>query len=137
MPISNYTTTIDSMKTVGEVQKMLIEHDATKIMVESQDKIPTGITFQIGDITYRLPANWQGVLKVLERDPKVEKKYKNKEQAQRTTWRIILYWVEAQMAIIEAEAATVEEVFLPYAVLKNGNTVYQEFKSNNFKQLGQ
>jgi len=136
MPISNYTTKIDSMKTVGEIQKMLMEHDATKIMVESANKIPVGVTFQIGPATYRLPANWQGVLKVLIKDPSVPKSLRTDEQALRVTWRILRDWVEAQVAIIEAEAASVDQVFLPYAILKNGNTVYEEFQ-NNPKMLGQ
>ena len=44
----------------------------------------------------------------------------NEQQAQKVAWRIIKDWVEAQMAIVEAQMADVAEVFLPYAVTNTG-----------------
>ena len=35
------------------------------------------------------------------------------QQANRTAWRIIKEWILAQMALIETEMVSVEEVFLP------------------------
>ena len=67
----------------------------------------------------------------MDRDKKVPGSLKNKEQALRVSWRIIKEWVEAQMAIIEAGQAELSEVFLPYAVTKDGDTVYQKLKSGN------
>ncbi|MFN6559978.1 MAG: hypothetical protein RMY28_009240 [Nostoc sp. ChiSLP01] len=45
-------------------------------------------------------------------------------------------WVEAQMAVIEAGLATLPEVFLPYAILPSGQTVYDAINQNGLKALG-
>jgi hypothetical protein len=139
MPISNYTTKVDSMNSVAEIQKILMNHDADKIMVEYQDKMPVALTFQVktakGFISFKLPANWEGVLRALTKDGGVPKASKNKAQALRIAWRILRDWVEAQMAMIEAELTSVDQVFLPYALTKTGNTVYEDFNTDNFLKL--
>lgn len=38
--------------------------------------------------------------------------------------------VEAQMAILESEMVTLDEIFLPYMIDKSGRTVYQLFATN-------
>ncbi|MFL9844718.1 hypothetical protein [Flavobacterium rhizosphaerae] len=139
MPISNYTTKIPTHKTISEIQQMLAAHGAQKIMVEYKDKDPSDITFQIdtakGNISFRLPANWQGVLNAMGKDEKVPRALRKKDQAQRVSWRIIRDWVEAQTAIIQAELASIDQVFLPYALTKGGKTVYDSINDKNFLML--
>lgn len=139
MPILNYSTQIDSMKTIGEVQKVLVSHGAKKIITDfDDDGTPKALTFQLSVkdqvVAYSLPANWNGVLKAMEKQ-KVPKKFINKEQAIRISWRILKDWVEAQMAIVESELAGMAEVFLPYTVMKTGNTLYQEIESGSLKRM--
>lgn len=50
-------------------------------------------------------------------------------QAERTAWRNIRDWVLAQMAIIEAGMAQMDEVFLPYLTDHAGKTLYQVYQS--------
>ncbi len=45
-------------------------------------------------------------------------------------WRIVFNWVQAQIAIIEAEQADIATVFLPYAVMTNQKTVSENFLSD-------
>lgn len=134
MAILNYTTKIDSIKTIGEITKCLVDHGATKIVCDYKDSIPIAVTFGIfindNLVAYSLPANYSGVLKAMERNKKVPRSMVNKEQAIRVSWRIVKDWVEAQMAIVEAELADMAEVFLPYAVTKSGNTLYAHIKDN-------
>jgi len=135
MAILNYTTKIDSIKTIGEITKCLVEHGAKKIVSDyDDDGVPIQVTFQISIndnmVFYALPANYGGVLKAMDKNKKVPRSMVNKEQAIRVSWRIIKDWVEAQMAIVEAQLADMAEVFLPYAVTKNGNTLYNEIKNN-------
>jgi hypothetical protein len=59
------------------------------------------------------------------------------EHARDVSWRIIKDWVEAQMAIIETCMVTTARVFLPYAVTKNGQTVYEYFAGNTQLLLGE
>ena len=43
-------------------------------------------------------------------------------------WRITKDWVEAQMAIVEVRMASLEQVFLPYIIAKQGQTVYEVWR---------
>jgi len=137
--ILNYTTKIDPIKTIGEIQKILVSHGARKIVSDyDDDGTPCGLTFQLivrDQVTaYSLPANWKGVLRAMEKQ-KVAKSLQNKDQAVRVSWRIVKDWVEAQMAIVESELAGMAEVFLPYTVMKTGNTLYQEIESGSLNKL--
>lgn len=44
-------------------------------------------------------------------------------QAERTAWRIVLSWVEAQIAIVESGMVSMEEVFLLYLLTDSKSTV--------------
>ena len=57
-------------------------------------------------------------------------------QAVRTAWRIVKDWVEAQMALVKTQMATTQEVFLPYAVMKDGRTLSQHVETNPGFLLG-
>lgn len=135
MAILNYTTKVDSTKTIGEITGCLVKHGATKIVSDYEDGIPVSVMFSISmpngtPVFYSLPANYNGVLKAMEKSKSVSRSLCTKEQAIRVSWRILKDWIEAQMAIVEAELADMAEVFLPYAVTKNGNTLYTELKNN-------
>jgi hypothetical protein len=64
--------------------------------------------------------------------------------ARKVAWRIIKDWVAAQLALIEAEQATLAQVFLPYCVMQHGDgiseavTMYDRFleEVSNQRQLG-
>lgn len=139
MAILNYTTSIDSEKTIGEIQKCLVKHGATKIVTDYANGLPSSVTFClfINDnmVGFKLPANYDGVLKSMNKDPKVPSRLCTKEQALKVSWRIVKDWVEAQMAIVEAQLADVAEVFLPYAITKSGTTLYREIQENGMKLL--
>jgi len=138
MAILNYTTKIDSIKTIGEIQQILVSHGAKKIVSDyDDDGVPVNVTFCLivrDQMTaFSLPANYAGVLRAMEKNKKVPRNLCTKEQAVRVAWRIVKDWVEAQMAIVEAEVAEMAEVFLPYTVTKSGNTLYKEIENGGFK----
>nr|WP_299488636.1 hypothetical protein [uncultured Allomuricauda sp.] len=139
MAILNYTTSIACEKTIMEIQKCLVGHGATKIVTDYTGEVPTAVTFCLvlnGNLSaFALPANYSGVLKAMKGDKKVPRRLLTDEQALKVSWRIIKNWVEAQMAIVEAELADVAEVFLPYAITKNGTTLYKEIQSNGIPLL--
>jgi hypothetical protein len=133
LAILNYTTEIAASKTIGEVQSLLVKAGARKIMTDYDDEgNPTTISFLVatlwGDRGFILPANIESVYKVLTRQAsqrKVAARYATKEQASRVGWRIIKDWVEAQLAIIETEMVTLDQVFLPYMVVDKERSLYQ------------
>lgn len=128
MPILNYTTKVDVYTTIGQIQGMLVKHGAKKILQEYDDNgRMQAVSFQIntpvGMQAVRLPANVESVQRVLAKQ-KVKCDY---EQAERVAWRIVKDWIEAQMAILESEMVTMDEIFMPYMIDRNGNTMYELF----------
>lgn len=134
MAILNYTTQIPVEKSIAEIQKCLVAHGATAILCDYKDGFIVAISFKmrVGDIDsgFRLPTVWEPILSILKRDPKVPKRLHTQEQALRVAWRIIKDWVEAQMAIVETKMVTTDQVFLPYVVMKNGQTLYDHVKNS-------
>ena len=133
MPVLNYTTTIDAHKTVTEIQRLLAKHGARAIMVEySAAGDPVALTFEITragrPLGYRLPCRHDALLKLLRNDAAVRPAQRTPAQALRVAWRILLNWCEVQMALIDAEMAGVDEVFMPYALVGE-QTVYERWSS--------
>ncbi len=139
MAILNYTTEVDCEKTIGIIQKILVKHGAHKITTDYKNGIPSEVTFCLtlngSTVGFKLPANYSGVLKAMREDAKVPRSKCTDEQAQRVAWRIVKDWVEAQMAIVEAQLADMAEVFLPYAITKHGTTLYKEVQNNGMLML--
>jgi len=142
MAILNYTTSIQPEKTAKEIQRKLADAKAQAILTEYDDEgMLKAMSFRImttyGMLFFRLPVKNHGVYKCLSQDKTIPKRLKTEEQANRIAWRILKDWVEAQIAIIKVEMASLEEVFLPYAQDKNGKTFYESIKENNFKMITQ
>lgn len=139
MGILNYTTKISAERTIAEIQQILVKHGATKIMVDYEDGKPSAVQFGLKLnnqlVGYKLPCNYTGVQQAMERDKSIRRDYKTEERAIWVSWRIVKDWVEAQMAIVEAGLALLPEVFLPYAVMKSGNTLFQHIKTEEGLKL--
>lgn len=129
MAIKNYTSIVDVHKSLGEIQGALASHGARKIMVDyDEGNRPVCVTFALqapdGLRGFCLPANIEGVQAVfaqqeIKADP---------GQAERTAWRNLRDWVLAQMAIIEAGQAAMDQVFLPYLTDPQGRTLYEAYQ---------
>jgi len=131
MPILNYTTKIDVFQSIGEIQGILVRHGAKKVIQDYDDDgriqaLSFMIDTPMGVRGIRLPANVGAVSEVLHKQ-KVKCDY---EQAEKVAWRIIKDWVAAQMAILEAEMVTMDEIFLPYMVNNDGMTFFQAYREN-------
>ena len=134
MPLLKYTTQIDVEKTVGEIQKMLGKHGAQAVMTEYTDEIISSLSFKIDvngiPLAFRLPCDWRPVLKLMEEDRKVPRRLCEQTQAVRVAWRIVREWIEAQMALIDTAMVRTEEVFLPYAIMRDGRTLAENVSEN-------
>ena len=131
MPLLNYTTKVDVYTTIGEIQKQLVKHGAMRIIQDyDEENRIIALSFQIntpaGIRGIRLPANVNAVHAVLHR----QKIKCDREQAERVAWRILKDWVEAQMAILESEMVQLDEIFLPYMVNNNGQTLFEAYRNN-------
>ena len=136
MAILNYTTSIATEKTAAEIQKKLAVAGAQAVLSEyDKDGVMCAMSFRVNNIYFRLPINIEGVYTTLIEDTKIPNRLKTHEQAARVAWRIIKDWIEAQIAIIKARQAKLEQVFLPYAQNQDGKTLYEAVKDGGFKQL--
>ena len=132
MAILNYTTTVEALKTAGEIQGILVAHGAKTIYMDYDQGVVVALTFVIGtpfgEVPIRLPVNARAVLAVMDkqwRQSKIPHRFVNYPQAVRVAWRITKDWVEAQMAILETEMVRMEQIFLPYMETKSGKTFYE------------
>jgi len=142
MPLLNYTTQIDAFKTISEIQKLLAKAGASAVMSEMDENGNiVALSFKIKlnerDIAFRLPTDWRPVLEVMKQDNRVPRGLKTQEQALRVAWRITKDWIEAQVAFIETMMVTTAQVFLPYAVTANGQTLYEYIGQNTPLLLGE
>jgi hypothetical protein len=143
MALLNYRTRIAAHVTIGEIQQQLAKAGASAIMSEfdNQGNI-VALSFRLklnnDAISFTLPTDWKPVQQVL-----IEQKRKSSNSSIKTdeatarnvAWRITKDWVEAQLAIIETRMVTTAQVFLPYAVTRDGSTLYQHIANNNAELL--
>jgi hypothetical protein len=150
MGLLNYTTKIDADKTASEIARCLSMHGASAVLTEYDKErgTVTAISFKITlneqQMGFRLPCDWKPVYAILtkgKKPPFGEAKKRQwistwEMQAVRTAWRIVKDWVEAQMALVETQMVSTAEVFLPYAVMRDGRTLAQHAQENPSLLLG-
>lgn len=134
MALKNYTTNIDADKSASLIAKMLARAGASAVLTDYEDGYVKALSFKLQidcqTIAFRLPCDWVPVLEALKRDPKVPNHRANQMQAVKTAWRNIHDWVDAQLALIETRMVTTPQVFLPYAVTKTGQTLFETLAEN-------
>lgn len=153
MGLLNYTTKIPVEKTIAEIEKMLANSGAEKILKDYDDKgnviaVSFIINTEQGKLPFKLPMNVEAVLQTLKNQSGEYKRtgYRqrrvvpqsmvSKEQAGRVGWRIIKDWLEAQLAIYFLQMVKIEEIFLPYMYnAKSGKTMFQMLEEKGFDQL--
>lgn len=135
----NYTTEIDAAKTAGQVQTLLAKAGASGVAMQFEDGHPVAIAFTamtpFGLREFTLPIHADKVQAVLRRQ-RVQARYQTPEHAARVAWRIVKDWVEAQLAIIQTEMVTIDQVMLPY--MRNGDdgrTVFEQYQERQQRLL--
>lgn len=118
------TTTISAAQTIGEISGKLIHHGATQISTDCSCGLVSSVSFRINhngrSLLFKLPCKTEKLVASL---------HGNRQQAERTAWRQILRWIEAQFALIESGLSQTHEVFMPYAVDGTGKTLFQIWES--------
>lgn len=145
MPLLNHTTDIDADKTAGEITKILACAGADRIMTQYEGGVMSSLSFSLPvggrSVSFRLPCDWRPVFAILA---KARKQYppgdsrrehqasQIRMQSVRTTWRIILVWIRAQVALIETGIVRPEQVFLPYLAVSETKTLYDQVAEGSF-----
>lgn len=142
MPTLNYTTTVDVGKTVAEMQVMLGQHGADAIMIRFANRRPSAISFSMtgphGERAFTLPVDVDAMHKSLlaqRRAGKVPPRYTEREQAERVAWRVVKDWLAAQLALVAAEMASLDQVMLPYLHVDGEVTLYEAYRERELRAL--
>ena len=140
MSLLNYTTTIDAARTVSEIQNILVKHGARQMLVNySQSGEVEALSFIVltpqGNVAIRLPVDPNAVLRVLQKQH--ARGYFDRQRAVKIAWRIVKDWVEAQMALLETEMVKLEQVFLPYVMVNDKQTMFQAFTEGKLLPKGE
>jgi len=139
MPLANYTTKVPVSDSIAEVQKLLADFGAASVSMHYEGGKVVGIDFGIKldghPLQFRLPVNVAAAQRALTA-AKVKSYHKTPTHAEMVAWRILKDWVRIQLTLVEMRQAELAQVFLPYAVDGNGETVYQGFRIGRAKQLG-
>jgi hypothetical protein len=134
MALKNYTTKVPASRSVQEIQEMLIKAGASGVSMEYEQGTGriAGLYFQISfdnkKMSFKLPLQWREAQKVLAQEG--NRKADDDDYAYRVAWRILRDWVDVQVALINIKQVQLQEVFLPYAMHRNGKTVYENMLEN-------
>lgn len=139
------TTCVEADKTAGEIVSCLVSHGARQIAMEYNDKKEVvGLQFLLmvcgQPQPFKLPARIDPVFKILNGRRRFSHEralnaVKDRSQATRVAWRQVLRWVQAQMAMIDTGMVEAHEVFSPYWLNQNGQTLFEVLSESKFKAL--
>lgn len=132
--LKNYASDSALPNIFAAIEKTLASHKAKRISRDYDDNGRiVSISFVVetskGALGIKLPARFDKVEKIFQ-DQGL--RYKP-EQPYRTAWATIRDWVDVQMALIDWEMVKPEEVFLPYATTKNGQTYFEVLEQRGFQ----
>lgn len=148
MPILNYTTEVEASKSIEQITACLVKNGARAVLSEYDNQgYIIALSFRVSvdgqEVGFRLPSDWRPVLQLLKSDQRdkrgrrvVPPSMQTQAQALRVSWRILKDWVEAQMALVEIKMVRTEQVFLPYAIMADGKTLYDRFRESPRLLLG-
>jgi len=133
------TTKIEPDKTVAEIMKVLSNQKIRRIMTSYENGEIVGLKFSIihGDdeLPFELPVRWKPVLSFMQLDRNTPSRLCTPAQAKRVAWRLILRWIEAQLALVEINMADIKEIFMPYLIVSEGVTLYKQLENKQFPSL--
>jgi hypothetical protein len=143
--IKNYTSSVAAARSVAHIEAVLAAHGAQSVLKqydpETRKLIAVSFFMQIGHklIPFRLPARADQVFILFRNAMKRTTPgilEKAQEQAERTAWKIISDWVDAQMALVDLQQAEIAEIFMPYMWNdKLGKSLYQIAQDKGFNML--
>lgn len=120
--LKNYSTEIPSLKTIAEIEDILVKNGATDTWKQYENGTVTGLNFavmtQFGKMPFRLVIKAEAVRQILQEQRSKHlidisvKDANDLEYARRVAWRIIKDWIDSQMALVAIGMRKLEQVFL-------------------------
>ena len=132
--LKSYTTKVPVERTVQQIMSLLAKHGAQRIMQDFEDGSVVGMIWSVdlpqGQVAFKMPVNVDKCHAVLQSQG-VSRGY---EHSRRVAWRLVLNWIEVQIALLQTEMVTFDQVMLPYAVGRDGRTLYEHMLEGGYQQ---
>ena len=144
MTLMNYTSQTPASSSISYIETKLARRGAKQILkMYDPDARVEGIAFIIPvdgvDMSFKLPAQvdaCEQTLKASIRRPRSDTYKRVAKQAERTAWKIVADWVDAQMAMIELSQVEFMQVFMPYLYCHaKQQTYFQMMKAKGFQKM--
>ncbi|MBA7601788.1 hypothetical protein ES703_08869 [subsurface metagenome] len=132
--IKNYTTDVPADRSILEIEKLLTLFGAVAIIKEyDADQRVHSLTFKLQADAFKLPANVEGVKKVLYKETRShhssDGEKRRKDRSYRVAWRVLKDWTHSQLSLIASGQAQPLEIFLPY-MFDGKLTFFEKFEAN-------
>jgi hypothetical protein len=136
MPIKNYASTMPADKSIARIQDALVSHGAEGLLFEYEPG--TGrikaLKFLMGihgnTVGFSLPVDWKLFQAVLKKQG--VRRWDDEEYCYRVAWANLRDWVDSQMALLETRMVEMPQIFLPFALGKDGQTLYEKVSEGKF-----
>lgn len=137
MPLLNYSTSVPTSKSVAAIQDALRKAGARAVATEYENEEVSAVSFVVptpyGERAFTLPANAEKVKAVLQRQLRDASSRSQRDDLNKAlkhpewvAWRVLKDWIEAQLALIQTEMVTLDQIMLPYMKANpQGQTVYE------------
>ncbi len=136
MAIKNYTTKVPANRSIEEIQTALVKHGATGVLYEYEqgtgriNALKFRLSVKGAEVGFSLPVEWRKFREVLKQQE--VNRWDDEDYVYRVAWRNIRDWVLAQMALYETQIVELPQVFLPFAVGRDGKTLYEQVGDSEF-----
>lgn len=134
------STKIEPQKTISEIMSLLAKHKIIHIVTfyDGNGEI-TGLTFTIEyagqNLPFKLPVRDEAVLKAMREDRETPNHLCNPKQAKRVAWRSLYRLLQGQLAFVKMGQADIKEIFMPYLMVSQEQTLYELMEKQKFLQL--
>lgn len=136
----NYTTKIPASRTAAECLHLLAEAGAHAVSVSYANKEPSGLAFRLdtagGRRDFNLPVDMMAMRAVINKALHADRPHVSLAEfdrmltaahARNVAWRVVRDWLEAQLALIAAQMATLDQVMLPYLEVAPGESLFDRY----------
>ena len=140
MPVKNYTTEIPAQRSIAEIQAALVARGADGVMFHyAPDRRIASLMFrlQVGDrpMSFALPVEWQRFQALLRKQG--VSRAKDDDYCYRVAWRCLRDWTLAQMALLDTQMVELPQIFLPFSMVTQHETLYARVMSGKLLGDGQ
>ncbi len=136
------TTKIPARRTAAQISEALADAGANAVLMEYANGDIEAVSFRLNingqEVPFRLPVRVAAVVAILAKRRGLSMTGagpKMRAQGARIAWRQILRWVQAQLALVQTNMVSAEEVFMPYMQIagdSQGRTLYEVANEKGF-----